>query len=333
MWRTSPPRCSRPKRSRCRGSRRPGGPRHRCRPRCAPRRDGGRRAGRGRRRPRPRGGGCDPREGGRSRDPAGLGALDACGPQAHPGARGERHGRDRAHVLHRPEPGDAAALADAQAQVAKLTRSRDGVRAMLSRVLERNKNGELVVGRLIAAAPTDTEEGDVLEEGDTVPAVTDDPRALSFLRSAVASPRPRCRSVVARKCRHLRRRRAPSWRTRSSCGSSARRWTQRSSTPCAPRASSAPMPPTGIRPSPARRAAAPPRGPRPPCAGCSGQELRGAAAGDLQRHRRRLARGLGAPAQASLGVDLPTAEPDLGPVVERFRDENVALIRSWRPTR
>lgn len=32
--------------------------------------------------------------------------------------------------------------------------------------------------------------------------------------------------------------------------------------------------------------------------------------------------------KASLGVDLPTAEPDLGPVVERFRDENVALIRS-----
>lgn len=74
-----------------------------------------------------------------------------------------------------PEPGHAAALADAQAQVAKLTRSRDGVRAMLSRVLERNKQGELVVGRLIAAAPTDTEEGDVLEEGDTVPAVEGDP--------------------------------------------------------------------------------------------------------------------------------------------------------------
>lgn len=74
-----------------------------------------------------------------------------------------------------PDPGHAAALADAQAQVAKLTRSRDGVRAMLSRVLERNKQGELVVGRLIAAAPTDTEEGDVLEEGDTVPAVEGDP--------------------------------------------------------------------------------------------------------------------------------------------------------------
>lgn len=74
-----------------------------------------------------------------------------------------------------PEPGHAAALADAQAQVAQLTRSRDGVRGMLSRVLERNRQGELVVGRLIARAPTDTEEGDVLEEGDTVPAV--DPAA------------------------------------------------------------------------------------------------------------------------------------------------------------
>lgn len=68
-----------------------------------------------------------------------------------------------------PEPGHAAELDAARAQVAKLTRSRDGVRGMLSRVLERNRAGELVVGRLIARAPTDTEEGDVLEEGDTVP--------------------------------------------------------------------------------------------------------------------------------------------------------------------
>lgn len=68
-----------------------------------------------------------------------------------------------------PESTHAAELDAARAQVAKLTRSRDGVRGMLSRVLERNRNGELVVGRLIARAPTDTEEGDVLEEGDTVP--------------------------------------------------------------------------------------------------------------------------------------------------------------------
>lgn len=67
-----------------------------------------------------------------------------------------------------PEPGHAAALADAQAQVAQLTRSRDGVRGMLSRVLERNRAGQLVVGRLIQGKATDTEEGDVLEEGDTV---------------------------------------------------------------------------------------------------------------------------------------------------------------------
>jgi hypothetical protein len=46
---------------------------------------------------------------------------------------------------------------------------------MLSRVLEKNRAGELVVGRLIARAPTDTEEGDVLEEGDTVPVAGDDP--------------------------------------------------------------------------------------------------------------------------------------------------------------
>ena len=69
-----------------------------------------------------------------------------------------------------PESTHAAELDAARAQVAQLTRSRDGVRGMLSRVLERNRAGELVVGRLIARAPTDTEEGDVLEEGDTVPA-------------------------------------------------------------------------------------------------------------------------------------------------------------------
>lgn len=69
-----------------------------------------------------------------------------------------------------PEPSHAQELADAQAQVAQLTRSRDGVRSMLSRVLERNRAGELVVGRLIQRAPTETEEGDVLEEGDTIPA-------------------------------------------------------------------------------------------------------------------------------------------------------------------
>lgn len=69
-----------------------------------------------------------------------------------------------------PEPGHAQALADAQGQVAQLTRSRDGVRQILSRVLQRNRDGELVVGRLIAKAPTDAEEGDVLEEGDTIPA-------------------------------------------------------------------------------------------------------------------------------------------------------------------
>ena len=69
-----------------------------------------------------------------------------------------------------PEPQHAQQLADAQAQVAQLTRSRDGVRGMLSRVLERNRAGELVVGRLIQRAPTETEEGDVLEEGDVIPA-------------------------------------------------------------------------------------------------------------------------------------------------------------------
>jgi hypothetical protein len=36
------------------------------------------------------------------------------------------------------------------------------------RLPERNRNGELVLGRIIADKPTETEEGDVLEEGDAV---------------------------------------------------------------------------------------------------------------------------------------------------------------------
>lgn len=68
-----------------------------------------------------------------------------------------------------PEPGHAAEMDSLRAENAKLARSQQSTKAMLSRVLERNRNGELVVGRLIARAPTDTEEGDVLEEGDTVP--------------------------------------------------------------------------------------------------------------------------------------------------------------------
>lgn len=68
-----------------------------------------------------------------------------------------------------PEPTHAAEMEAMRAENAKLTRSQQSTKAMLSRVLERNRAGELVVGRLIARAPTDTEEGDVLEEGDTVP--------------------------------------------------------------------------------------------------------------------------------------------------------------------
>lgn len=67
-------------------------------------------------------------------------------------------------------PNDGAEMERLRAENAKLARSQQSTKAMLSRVLERNRNGELVVGRLIAKAPTDTDEGDVLEEGDTIPA-------------------------------------------------------------------------------------------------------------------------------------------------------------------
>ncbi len=67
-----------------------------------------------------------------------------------------------------PEPGHAAELASAKQQLAAAQRSQQSTKAMLARVLERNKAGELVLGNLIAKPPTDTSEGDVLEEGDVV---------------------------------------------------------------------------------------------------------------------------------------------------------------------
>jgi len=51
---------------------------------------------------------------------------------------------------------------------AKLQASARGTSQMLTRVLERNRAGELVVGSVIARAPTDVKPGDALEEGDAI---------------------------------------------------------------------------------------------------------------------------------------------------------------------
>lgn len=68
----------------------------------------------------------------------------------------------------KPDPAHVAELDATRAENAALKRSQTSTKAMLARVLERNRNGELVLGNVIAAEPTDTEAGDVLEEGDVV---------------------------------------------------------------------------------------------------------------------------------------------------------------------
>lgn len=68
----------------------------------------------------------------------------------------------------KPDPAHVAELDATRSENAALKRSQTSTKAMLARVLERNRNGQLVLGNVIAADPTDTEAGDVLEEGDVV---------------------------------------------------------------------------------------------------------------------------------------------------------------------
>jgi phage-related protein (TIGR01555 family) len=67
-----------------------------------------------------------------------------------------------------PDPTQVAELDSIKSEHAALTRSHQSTKAMLARVLERNKKGELVVGSPIAKAPTETDPGDVLEDGDVI---------------------------------------------------------------------------------------------------------------------------------------------------------------------
>ena len=89
-------------------------------------------------------------------------------------------GRDDApEAVRRPQAGriDASALpvpADSQEIVTMAREFRafldlqDQRQQYLARVLERNRAGELVVGSVIAAAPTEVPEGEALEAGDVV---------------------------------------------------------------------------------------------------------------------------------------------------------------------
>lgn len=74
-----------------------------------------------------------------------------------------------------PAPEHAAEMDALKAQHASAQASARGAKQMLARVLERNRKGELVLGNVIAAKPTETQPGDVLEEGDVVAVPTDAP--------------------------------------------------------------------------------------------------------------------------------------------------------------
>ena len=67
-----------------------------------------------------------------------------------------------------PESGHAAEMDSMRGELAKAQASQRSTQQMLTRVLERNRAGELVVGNVIAKAPTELAEGEALAEGDVV---------------------------------------------------------------------------------------------------------------------------------------------------------------------
>ena len=72
----------------------------------------------------------------------------------------------------KPDPSQVVGFDTLQAEHSKLQASHRGVQQYLARVLEKNKAGELVVGSLIQAPPTELTAGEKLAPGDVVP-VTD----------------------------------------------------------------------------------------------------------------------------------------------------------------
>ena len=73
-----------------------------------------------------------------------------------------------------PEPGHAAEMDGLRSQLASATASQRSTQQMLTRVLERNRNGELVVGSPIAKPATELAEGEALAEGDVVEVPVED---------------------------------------------------------------------------------------------------------------------------------------------------------------
>ena len=91
---------------------------------------------------------------------------------AHVGDRAELvMGEAGRSFFTKPEPGHAAELEKARAEAAQAKRSQMSAKAMLSRVLERNRAGELVVKPIGPAAEKAAED---IEPGDTVE-VTEEP--------------------------------------------------------------------------------------------------------------------------------------------------------------
>ena len=103
---------------------------------------------------------------------AGLGLLTTLGltPEAAEASMGEA-GRS---FFTTPEPGHAQQLADAQGEVAKLTRSVQGHKAYTARLIQRARDGGLELGAFTAREPTEVDEGEALEPGDVVAVPADD---------------------------------------------------------------------------------------------------------------------------------------------------------------
>lgn len=76
-----------------------------------------------------------------------------------------------------PDPGHAQQLADAQAEVARLTKSNRGYQAYTARLIQRAKDGGLELGPFTAREPTEVDEGEALEPGDVVAVPVADPAA------------------------------------------------------------------------------------------------------------------------------------------------------------
>ena len=106
---------------------------------------------------------------------AGLGLLTTLGltPEAAEASMGES-GRS---FFTTPEPGHAQQLADAQSEVAKLTRSVQGHKAYTARLIQRARDGGLELGAFTAREPTEVDEGEALEPGDVVAVPAVDPAA------------------------------------------------------------------------------------------------------------------------------------------------------------